>query len=489
MESCLGPQQMPLDYWAALSPERIALVSGQHGYNWRQMQQRVRELADHWSEAGVSKVDCLVLLGKNHPDMLWCFLAAIQSGVKVAFVAPGPVNKITDKLETLTVPGQTLWIYSPDESLHRDCQPLLSSIIRWLPLASCDFPVVILAANVADKAVNKHTQNAYQQNNLATLTFTSGSMGNPKAVAHTHRQHFASARGLLAQFTYQPGDTWLLSLPLYHVSGLAILYRWLLSGACLKIGSGDVPADISDVTHASLVPVQLQRLLDSQQPIGLTHVLLGGSHIPLKLCQQACQRGIETWLGYGMTEAASTVTAKRFDGLPGAGYLLAARKLKIEQQRIYIGGETLALGYYHQGCVTPLTEADGWFDSKDVGYWRDKQLIVEGRADNMFISGGENIHCEEIETVLNRHPQIEIAMVVPVDDPEYGQRAVAVIRSYNTMPEQEEIENWLPDQLEKYKWPKCYLPLPEHLLGQGIKLPRSVIKDWVNQALNHSVMR
>ncbi|CSI94560.1 O-succinylbenzoic acid--CoA ligase [Vibrio cholerae] len=69
------------------------------------------------------------------------------------------------------------------------------------------------------------------------------------------------------------------------------------------------------------MPTQLKRLLDSSSPLTLKRVLLGGSHIPVELAQMAATRGIDTWLGYGMTEAASTVTAKRVDGLAGNGEL------------------------------------------------------------------------------------------------------------------------------------------------------------------------
>jgi O-succinylbenzoic acid--CoA ligase len=481
MTERLNPARMPLEYWSGLSPERVALVVNQQSYTWNQIQARVQALVDFFIKQGMAENDCLVLLGKNHQDLVWCYLAAMQIGVKVSFLAPGPVGKIDEKLTTLTAPAQALWLYTVDESLCRDHHHDMPATVQWLSFPQLDLLI--------PSGTDRSKLSAYQADNLASLTFTSGSMGKPKAVAHTHRQHFASAKGLLEQFNYQSGDTWLLSLPLYHVSGLAIIYRWLYSGACLKIGSGDLSLDIADVTHASLVPVQLQRLLGSRQSINLTHVLLGGSHIPVQLCQQASQRGIETWLGYGMTEAASTVTAKQFDGRPGTGYLLPGRKLKIDQQKIYIAGETLALGYYLQGAITPLTQADGWFDSKDVGYWLDNQLIVQGRADNMFISGGENIHCEEIESVLSRHPQIDVAMVVPVEDVEYGQRAVAVIYSQNSLPEQNEIEHWLAGQLEKFKWPTRYLSLPEQLLEQGIKLPRSAVKAWVEETLQHSVMR
>ncbi|MEF1307556.1 AMP-binding protein, partial [Vibrio owensii] len=149
--------------------------------------------------------------------------------------------------------------------------------------------------------------------------------------------------------------------------------------------------DILGVSHASLVATQLKRLLDEQVELSLSHVLLGGSHVAHELALRAPQQGIETWLGYGMTEAASTVTAKQIDSISNAGHLLQNRDIRLVDERIYIGGQTLAAGYFKQGSVTSLLNENGWFDSKDLGEWQGDELKIIGRADNQFISGGENV--------------------------------------------------------------------------------------------------
>jgi O-succinylbenzoic acid--CoA ligase len=184
-----------------------------------------------------------------------------------------------------------------------------------------------------------------------------------------------------------------------------------------------------------------------------------------------------------MTEAASTVTAKRADGREGCGGVLPRRNVLIRDGHICIGGETLAQGYYHQGKIMPLVDQSGWFDSKDIGVWSADELCVTGRADNQFISGGENVHCEEIEAVLMQHQQVQTAIVVPVADQVFGARPVAIIAVVSTelMPLPSELDAWLNSRLEKFKWPIAYYPMPPDLLSRGIKVSRAELKVWLKR--------
>ncbi|WP_217510980.1 o-succinylbenzoate--CoA ligase [Vibrio metschnikovii] len=466
----------PWRQWQQRDPQRIALQLEQQTLTWQQLTEQVDQYAAALELDGLRSGDVLTLVGKNQPSILLWLLAAMQQGVICAITMPQPAAQLTEKLARLYGPNPAwLWISPSLNSLVDELAKCYSSPLQFLDLPT----VEPFSSAVSDTEMDgvSASSTAYELDTLATLIFTSGSMGVPKAVAHTHRQHFASAEGLLERFAFTEQDTWLLSLPLYHVSGLAIVYRWLAVGGCLKLATGQLLDDIQQVSHASLVVTQLQRLLASQQPLSLSHVLLGGSHIPLTLAQQAAQQGIETWIGYGMTEAASTVTAKPVDETASAGQVLPKRQVKVVDKRIWIAGETLASGYYQQGILTPLTNQDGWFDSGDLGAWYGDELCIIGRADNLFISGGENIHCEEIETVLARHPQIELAVVVPVQDAEFGARSIAVLRCHS-LPDQKQLGEWLADKLEKFKHPIAYWQLPDTLAESGIKISRQAVKNW-----------
>ncbi|TCV20660.1 o-succinylbenzoate--CoA ligase [Vibrio crassostreae] len=458
--------------WAQQNPHQTALVTPNRAYTWLQVAVLVSDYQQRLSAQGLSKGDVLTIVGKNQAEVIPVYLAALNLGVLCAFTMLQPAARLMQKLESLYSPSDRryLWLLESG-SLNQSEVAEPNTQLLTLPCLN--------ELDVDEQLVAPLDSSSFNPQNLASIVFTSGSTGNPKAVAHTLEQHLCSAIGLLDVFQFQGTDTWLLSLPMYHVSGLAIVHRWLAAGGCIKIGTGKLESDIEGCSHASLVATQLHRLLKGKQALTLTHVLLGGSHIPEVLGLEAQQMGIETWLGYGMTEAASTVTAKPVDASSTAGYVLNHRQLKIENQRIYIGGDTLASGYYHQGQLKPLVDEHGWFDSKDLGLLDGEQVSIIGRADNQFISGGENIHCEEIERALNQLPEVKQAFIVPIEDSEFGFRPVAIVDCDEVL-----TKEWFAEQLqgslERFKFPIEYYRMPQQE-QLGIKVSRAGLAQWLLQ--------
>ncbi|MCK6262063.1 o-succinylbenzoate--CoA ligase [Vibrio sp. ZSDE26] len=474
LDNLLLTTQSAMKQWALQSPFSCALITPQQSYTWQQLSQKVNDYAYQLKLAGVTKGDVVTLVGKNQPETLFVYLACCELGAIGAITMPQPRAKLQQKLDCLYQQNQTRYLWFSEETwqrfteleqieIHKDCK--------------------VLTLEHQNAVLDRETVTSIDPNTLASIIFTSGSTGVPKAVTHNYKQHFASADGLLQVFSYTTEDTWLLSLPMYHVSGMAIVYRWLSAGGQLKVGSGDISFDIQDVTHASLVATQLNRLIDSEQPLTLSRVLLGGSHIPSVLLAKCARKGIDTWVGYGMTETASTVTAKKVNENSSSGKLLPNRDLKIVNQRIFVSGKTLACGYFYQGEVTPLVDESGWFDSKDLGVWCDEELTIIGRADNQFISGGENIHCEEIEAQLNQHPDIIQAFIVPVKDREFGYRPVALLESLGSIKSLN-VEIFLQQRLEKFKWPKAYYPIPAELINKGMKVSREELRSWLAEQIS-----
>ena len=322
----------------------------------------------------------------------------------------------------------------------------------------------------------------------ATIVFTSGSTGTPKAALHTFENHWSSAAGSNRNIPLRPGDRWLLSLPPWHVGGLAVVFRCLLGGAAVAIPGKDEPlADAIrglGATHLSLVATQLYRLLREKRGrealLSLKVILLGGGPVPTALIEEAVRAGVRLVTSYGSTEMSSQATACRPGDPPEvlntAGRSLAFRELSVAADgEILVRGRTLFRGYVEETGVCAARDAAGWFHTGDLGRLdANGRLIVSGRRDTMFISGGENIHPEEIEREILRFPGVLEAIVAPVPDPEFGARPVAFLRTVDgNLPDAAKLGRFLRLTLPGFKIPQRLLRWPD--LEEGMKPDRRAL--------------
>jgi len=309
----------------------------------------------------------------------------------------------------------------------------------------------------------------------ATIVFTTGSSGHTKAVLHSYGNHYYSAKASNANLRLRSGDRWLLALPLYHVSGLSILFRCIMGGAAVVMTDERTTLAQAlrdyEITHLSVVDTQLRRLLDADidaAAIGrLRGVLVGGSAIPPTLVREARRRGLPLFTTYGLTEMASQVTTTSA-ATPPAEQTTSGKPLPYCQVRIgpdheiQVKGKSLFLGYVEGNETTRPVSEDGWFATGDVGdIDASGYLSVRGRRDNMFVSGGENIHPEEIERALRATRGIQDAVVVPVPHAEYGYRPVAFLKARRgDLPRKEELVARLEAALPRYKIPDAFYAWP-----------------------------
>ncbi len=321
----------------------------------------------------------------------------------------------------------------------------------------------------------------------ATIVATSGSSGRPKAAQHAAAQHLWSALGSAANIPLGVGDVCALSLPLFHVGGLAMLWRCFLGGAALLIrrGDGDASGLALDgrATHVSMVPTQLYRLLkrgSADVNPAWKAVLLGGDAAPAALIQQATAAGIPLHTTYGCTEMSSQVTTTRPAAsaaeLGSAGSLLPHRELALaDDGEILLRGRTLFTGYRRaKDVLDAARDAEGWYHSGDLGR-RDKQenLQVIGRKDNMFICGGENIQPETIERELLNIAGIVRAVVIGREDAEYGKRPFAFVESEGEINE-DALRGRLRERLPGLWIPSGFAALPT--MGNSMKINRRALQ-------------
>ena len=322
----------------------------------------------------------------------------------------------------------------------------------------------------------------------ATIVFTSGSSGRPKAALHTFGNHYYSALGSGANITLSPGDRWLLSLPPYHVGGISILFRCLLAGATIVIPEPGAPLGSCirelGATHVSLVATQLRRLLEERAHLGgVKTILLGGGPVPDALLDEAMSRGLPVHTSYGLTEMSSQVTTTppgtSQAGLRTSGRVLPHREVAISGEgEILVRGDTLFAGYVRdEGLELPVDEA-GWFHTGDLGELNGKgYLRVCGRKDNLFISGGENIQPEEIEEHLERLEGVERAVVVPVPDEYFSERPCAFVLPADDRVTPSGLAGKLEKELPRFKVPVAFYGWPEGADPGKTKVDRPFFRD------------
>ncbi|OKP05576.1 o-succinylbenzoate--CoA ligase [Xenorhabdus eapokensis] len=459
--------QWPWQHWAAALPEKQAIQLYDEQLTWHQLTQRINAMAARFHQQGVVEGSGVLLRGKNSAELLLCYLAALRCGARALPLNP----QLPDRLLVELLPHLNM-----DYGVDFTDSPSLAIQVKELEWQQ-KFPVK------HNDWLKSNLLGLWESQRPASMILTSGSSGLPKAAVHSIGAHLASAQGILSCMDFQPDDSWLLSLPLFHVSGQGILWRWLQTGATLVLRDLQ-PLDraLSGCTHASLVPTQLWRLLEQpcNYPLTLKEVLLGGAMIPTSLTQRAEELGIRCWCGYGLTEMASTVCAKRADGLPGVGNPLPGKSIRLVEGEIQIRADSIASGYWFNGELKPLADNEGWFSTQDRGVFEQGELRISGRLDNQFFSGGEGIQPEDIERIISQHPQIEQSFVVPIPDIEFGHRPVAVIETQNPALT-ETIIDWLADKIAAFQRPVACYVLPVQLKNGGIKVSRQQVKQWVTE--------
>jgi O-succinylbenzoic acid--CoA ligase len=278
---------------------------------------------------------------------------------------------------------------------------------------------------------------------VALVVHTSGTTGAPQPVELTRANIEANALGSAVALGLDPAERWLCPLPLSHVGGLMVLLRSAIYATTAVLGPADA---LEDVTLASLVPTQLQRLLAAGPPAGprLRAILLGGAGASRALLERAAAAGLLVAPTYGLTQACSQVAVAEAGDTETSGFPLPGVELEIAAD-----GEILVRG--------PVVAGGGTLRTGDLGRLDDRgRLIVSGRRAELIVSGGENVAPAEVEAVLEQHPTVAEAGVFGRPDPEWGEAVVAAVVPCNGAPlDAEELRAFCRARLAGFKVPKA----------------------------------
>jgi acyl-CoA synthetase (AMP-forming)/AMP-acid ligase II len=349
---------------------------------------------------------------------------------------------------------------------------------------------------------------------VAIQLFTSGTTAAPKAAILRHANLVSYILGTVEFASAAEEDAALVSVPPYHIAGIAALLSSIYAlrrilllpafdpGAWLDLASGE------QASNAFLVPTMLSRVIAAMDAgnwpdLSLRAIAYGGGKMPLELIQRALELFPDTGFtnAYGLTETSSTVAllgpeehraAHAADDpaararLASVGRPLPTVEIEIrdedgkplpvgERGEIYVRGEQVSGEYRERSAL----DAEGWFPTRDAG-WIDEEgyLFLAGRADDVIVRGGENISPGEIEDVLLTHPDVADAAAVAIPSLEWGEAVGAMIsvRPGHKPPAEEALKALVRDRLRSSRVPEKILfadALPYNEMG---KLLRREIK-------------
>ena len=328
------------------------------------------------------------------------------------------------------------------------------------------------------------------------IVFTSGTSQAPKPALLSFANLYYNAKGANEHIPVNASATWLLSLPIYHVGGLGIIFRCLLGGAAIFVSrsNSSIEKDIQQerITHISLVPTQLHQLLANKKNIlalkKMKCILLGGAPMPKALLKRALALNLPLYASYGCTEMASQIATtnviRKNTKHPLSASILPYRRVRLSKSgEILVKGRTLFKGYQRSNALDTGRGKDGWFPTGDLGQLTEKgELIVLGRKDNLMISGGENIQPEEIEGHLSSLG-LGRSCVIARKDRLFGERPVAFIESSGKRKiSLINVRKRLLKRAEKFKVPDEWYYWPQELSQSPLKTPRHELQQFY---LNH----
>ena len=285
-----------------------------------------------------------------------------------------------------------------------------------------------------------------ENTNLATVMFTSGTTGKPKAAVATWRQLACAAMSANARLNSPECNVvWQLALPMCHIAGLQIILRALLCGASLIVHEKFQAVQVLSAakrfsaTHISVVDKMLQDLLahdNSNDMKAYSVVLLGGAAINPKTVQVCLGRSLSLYASYGMTETCSMIAVEKIsqDYTGGAQLLDGYNATIAADNALCISGPGVFEGYITAASKQPEYEkvmvcSRAYFKTTDVAEIKDRRLFIKERLNDMFVSGGENVYPSEIRLAILSCVHVQEACVIGVPDLKWGHRPVAFVQA------------------------------------------------------------
>ena len=492
-----GPTPAAAYRGAAINhPQRAALVDERGMLTFRDVDRRTNALARALREQGIGEGDGVAIMCRNHRGFIEATVACSKLGanalyLNTAFAAP----QIKDVLAR-EAPLAVVYDEEFSELVAAGAEQRMRFLAWSAATADGDGKPLTLEQLIA-ASEGAPLEPPAEKGRVVILT--SGTTGTPKGAARKQPESIAPAAALFSKIPLRARQTTMIAAPMFHSWGFAHFTLGLPLASTLVLRRRFDPEDTLRAVsqHGAsvlvLVPVMLQRILDlGEQTIArydvrsLKVIALSGSALPGELALRAMDLfGDVLYNLYGSTEVAwaTIATPAELRAAPGtAGTPPIGTVVKLldehgrevprgEVGRIFVGNEMTFDGYTGGGGKEVI---DGLMSTGDVGRLDEAgRLFVEGRDDEMIVSGGENVFPREVEDLLSDHEQVREAAVVGVSDEEFGQRLRAfVVPHEGAAPSEEELQAYVKANLARFKVPREVIfleELPRNATGKVLK--------------------
>jgi acyl-CoA synthetase (AMP-forming)/AMP-acid ligase II len=478
-------------------PDDTAIVDELGTLTFREVHERTNALAHAFAAEGIGEGDGVAIMCRNHRGFIDATVACSKIGanalyLNTAFAGPQitdvvarekPVALVYDsEFEELTHDAgkrrkRFIAWFDPEEGGSKPKDPLLEDLIEAGDTSDPDPPV--------DKG--------------RVVILTSGTTGTPKGANRSQPESIDPAASLFSKIPMRARETHMIAAPMFHSWGFAHFTLGMgLSSTLVLRRKFDPEATLQAVaeheaTLLAVVPVMAQRILDLPPEVidrydcsSLKIIAASGSALPGELALKVMDHfGDVLYNLYGSTEVAWATIATPEDmrsapgtaGRPPRGTVVKiydedGRELPAgETGRIFVGNEMLFEGYTGGGGKDVI---DGLMATGDVGHFDSGgRLFVDGRDDEMIVSGGENVFPREVEDLLHDHPGVDEVAIIGVEDKEFGQRLKAfVVPKKGSKPSEADLKKHVKSNLAGYKVPREFVfmkELPRNATGKILK--------------------
>ena len=491
-------------------PNYEALVYEDRKYTWSEIYKRCIKFASALEKIGITKGDTVSVMACNTPEIFEAHYSIPMTG--------GVLNTINIRLDAKTV-GYILEhsdakVLIVDRQFHEVVKKALNTIKRKIIIIDIndkyadqsklqkigDLEYETFLNTGDENYIWKKPKDEWQ---AISLSYTSGTTGNPKGVVYHHRGAYLMSTGSAVAWNMPNRLNFLCIVPMFHCNGWC--YPWtvpMLNGKTICLRNIVVKKifeliEKHNVTHFGGAPIVLNMITGAAESErkklkNKVYVLTAGAPPPSVIFKKMKNLGFEVMHVYGLTETYGHITqcawndewnnfdeekqndikarqGVRYPNTEGVDVMDPETMKPVPRDgktmgEIMIKGNIVMKGYYKDKEATDKAMKDGWFHSGDLAVIHpDGYVKIQDRSKDIIITGGENVSSIEIENTLAKHPSVSIAAVVSKPDEKWGEVPCAFIETVKDKPVTEkELISFCKETLASFKVPKkiefCELP-------------------------------